>query len=76
MDKPKFIEKDEKKGNIKSTIFYIVRKKTPGEEVDKLLRSLINNFGIVGIRHLNQVFKEKMTEEELNEITKKFEVSK
>ncbi len=54
---------------------YSFRNEVPKEEIATILQSLISKFGLVGIRHLGQVFNEKLTEDELLEIKKQFEES-
>ena len=54
---------------------YSFRPDAPKDEVKDILHSLVKRFGIVGIRHLGNVFNEDLTEDELLRIKLQFEES-
>ncbi len=75
LSKKKMINSTEVKKNGRLIYQYSFREEAPREEIATILQSIIGRYGLVGIRHLGQVFNEKLSEDELLEIKKQFEES-
>ena len=52
---------------------YQLRIDAPNVEVNNILRNLISKFGLVGVKHLGEVFNENISDNEIESIKAKFE---
>ncbi len=54
---------------------YVMKNNVPKKEIRNALSSIIGRFGLVGVQYLSELFKSKLTDEELEEIKKEFELN-
>ncbi|OLS22277.1 MAG: hypothetical protein HeimC3_31540 [Candidatus Heimdallarchaeota archaeon LC_3] len=74
LEKKRFVLSYSEEIHGRSMKLFELQPDAPNVEVNNILQNLISKFGLVGVKHLGQVFKENISKEEIEEIKQKFEI--